>query len=83
MYPESLKLNKDKTEDSQTSFLDFSITEKNKIFHISLYDKHSSFSFDTVNCPHLLGNILNKTSSGIFSSHLFQYSIACMDLKDF
>ena len=83
IYPSSLKLNKENTEDSEATFLDLSIKVQNKMFHTTLYDKLDDFNFSVVNFPNLSGNIPKKTSYGVLISQILRYVSVCMDCRDF
>ena len=78
IYPHSLKLNKENTEDSEASFFALSVKIQNQVFHTSLYDKQDAFSFDIVNFPNLSGNIPKKTYPVVIAQVL-RYANACMD----
>ena len=57
-YPAELQLNKAKTSDRETSFLDLNIKVIGSNIQNSAYDKHDDFGFPIFNFPWLSGDLL-------------------------
>ena len=65
-----LQLNKAKTSDKETSFLDLNIKVNGSDVHINIYNKRDDFEFPIVNCPWLNGGVPRLQSHGIYISQL-------------
>ena len=62
IYPAELQLNKAITSDTETAFLDLSLSIHNDTVTTKIYDKRDDFDFDIVNFPFLDGNVPRRPS---------------------
>ena len=65
IYPAELQLNKAKTSEKETSFLDLNIKVIGSDIHTNVYDKRDDFGFPIVNFPWLSGGVPRLSSNGI------------------
>lgn len=83
IYPSELTLNKANQSDVRSSFLDLDLhLEKGRIIS-KIYDKRDDFNFETVNYPHLDGDVPRSTSYGVYASQLLRFARACSRVEDF
>ena len=77
IYPRELRLNKTKTSDKETSFLDLDIKVIGNDIHTSVYDKLDDFGFPIVNFPWLSGDVPGLPSYSIYISQLVRFARCC------
>ena len=68
IYPAELQLNKAKTSEKETSFLNLNINVIGSDIHTSVYNKRDDFGFPIVNCQWFGGNVPRLPSYGIYIS---------------
>ena len=83
IYPESLVLNKENTDDSCAHVLDLNISIKHGHFVIGVYDKRDDFPFDIVQYLPKCCNMSVDTLVGIFGSQLTRLFRICNNLDNF
>ena len=66
IYPTEFQLNKVRTSDRETSFLDLNIKVICSDVHTSVYYKRDYFGFPIVSFPWLRGHVPRLTSYGIY-----------------
>ena len=69
IYPPELQLNKANTLDTESPFRIY-IYLFNSFVSSKLYDKRDDFDFDRVNIPFLDGDVLSRSSYGMYISQL-------------
>ena len=77
IYPTELQLNR------RNSFLDLNLCISNGTVSTKIYDKRDDFDFDIVNFPFLDGDVLRRTSYGVYISQLIRFARASSNLSDF
>ena len=82
IYPPELQLNKAKTTDTETPFLDLHLSIANEVVSFKIYDKRDDFDFDIVNFPFLDGDVLRRASYGVYISKLIRLAIVCNHVVD-
>ena len=60
IFPTELQLNKAKTSDTETAFLDLHFSISNDIVSTKIYDKRDDLDFEIVNFPFLDGDVPRK-----------------------
>ena len=83
IYPTELQLNKAKTSDIETSFLDLNIKVVGIEVHTSVYDKCDNFWFSIVNFPCLSGDVAGLPSYSVNISQLVTFARCCTRALDF
>ena len=83
IYPRELQLNKAKTLNKETSFLDINIKVIGSNIHTSVYDESNDFGFPIVNFPWLSVDVPRFPSYGIYISQLVQFALCCTSVFDF
>ena len=83
IYPAELQLNKANSSDTETPFLDLNLSISNGTDPTKIYDKQDDFEFDIVNFPFLDGDVLRRTSYGVYISQLIQFARASSNVSDF
>ena len=76
IYPPELQLNKAKTSDTETHFLDFHLSISNGFVSSKNYDKNEKF-------PLLDGNVPCQPSYGVYISRLKRFARVCSYVEDF
>ena len=66
IYPTELQLNRAKSSDTETPFLDLNLCISNGRVSTKIYDKRVDFDFDIVNFPFLDGDVPRRTSYGVY-----------------
>ena len=83
IYPAELQLNKAKSADNETSFLDLNIKVICSGIHTSVYDKRDDFGFSIVNFPWLSLAVPRLSSYGIYIAQLVRFARCCTSVFDF
>ena len=73
IYPKSLILNKENTNNDYAHVLDLNIHIVNGTFNVSLYDKREDFPFKIVQFIPEYSNMPSCTTFGVFGSQLVRY----------
>ena len=81
IYPAELQLNKANSSDTGATFLDLNVSISNCTVSIKIYDKHGDFEFDLANFPFLEGDVLRRTSYGVYISQRFRFARASSDCQ--
>ena len=76
IYPAELHLNKANSSDTKASFLDLNLSISNGTVSTKIYDNRDEFDFDIVNFPFLDGDVLRRTSYGVYISQLIRFARA-------
>ena len=82
IYTAELQLNKANSSDTEAPFLDFNISISNGTVSTKIYDKRDDFDFDIVNFPFLDGDVLRRTSYGVYISQLIRFARAASIVSD-
>ena len=77
IYPTELQLNKAKSSDTETPFLDLNLSITNGIVSSKSYDKRDDFNFEIVNFPFLDGDVPRSPSYGVYISQLNRFAKVC------
>ena len=83
IYPESLNLNKENSDDSRANVLDLNIVIHEGKFKVNLYDKRDDFPFKIVQFSDSSSNISRNTILGVFKSQVLRYARICSEFQDF
>ena len=81
-YPAEPELNKANSSDTEAPFLDLNVSIYGTV-STKNYDKRDDFDFDTVNFPFLDGDVLRRTSYGVYISQLIRFARASFNANDF
>ena len=76
IYATILQWNRANSSDTEAPFLDLNLCISNGTVSTKLYDKRHDFDFDIVNFPFLDGDVLRRTSYGVYVSQLIRFSRA-------
>ena len=77
IYPAELQLtDKANASDTEAAFLDLNLSIHNDLVSTKIYDKRDYFNFDIVNFPFLDGDVLRRTSYGVYISQLISFTRA-------
>ena len=63
--------------------MDLNLCTSNGTVSTKIYDKRDDFDFDIVNVPFLDGDVLRRTSYGVYISELIRFARASSNLDDF
>ena len=80
IYPTELQLNKVKSSDTESPFLDLNLSVTNGIVSSKIYDKRDDFNFEIVNFPFLDGDVHRSPSYGVYISQLIQFVTVCSNV---
>ena len=80
IYPTELQLNRANSSNTEAPFFGLNLCISNGSVSNKLYDKWDDFDFDIVNFPFLNGDVLRRTSYGVYISQLAR---ASSNLSDF
>ena len=83
IYPTEYQMNKAKTSDKETSFLDLNIKVIGSDIQSSVYDKRDDFGFPLVNFPWFSGDVPRLPSYGVYISQLVTFARCCIYVLDF
>ena len=83
IYPTELQLNRAKSSDTETPFLNLNLCISNGTISTKIDNKRDDFDFDIVNFPFLDGDVPRRTSNGVYISHLIRFARASSNLNDF
>ena len=83
IYPTELQLNRANSSYTETPFLDLNLCISHGTVSTKIYDKRDDFDFDIVNFPFLDGDILRRTSYGVYISQLIRFARASSNLNFF
>ena len=83
IYPDSLELNKENSNDKSACVLDLDIKIVDGKFKCSVYDKRDDFNFNIVQFQPLCSNQARSVSYGVFTSQLIRYFRICTDIESF
>ena len=81
-YQAEPQLNKANSSDTEAPFLDLNVSIYGTV-STKNYDKRDDFDFDTVNFPFLDGDVLRRTSYGVYISQLIRFARASFNANDF
>ena len=82
-FPTELQLNKANSSDTETPFLDLSLSITNGIVSSKIYDKRDDFNFEIVNFPFLDGDVPRSPSYAVYISQLIRFARVCSNVDDF
>ena len=84
IYPTELQLNRENSSDTEAPFLDLNLCISNGTVSTKIYDKRDDFDFDihVVNFPFLDGDVLRRTSYGVYIYQI-RFARASSNLNDF
>ena len=82
IYPPELQLNKANTTDTEAPYLDLHLSIANGFVSSKIYDKRDAFDFNLVNFPFLDGDVLCRTSYGVYISQLIRFASVCNHVAD-
>ena len=74
IYPAELQLNKANSSATEAPFLDLNLSISDGTVSTKIYDKRDDFDFDIVNFPFLDGDVLRRTSYGVYISQLIRFA---------
>ena len=77
------QLNKAKSSDTQTPFLDLHLTISDGFVSLKIYDKPDDFDFDILNFPFLDGDIPRAISYGVYISQFIRFAKVSCHVADF
>ena len=83
IYHTELQLNRANSSDTEAPFLDLNLCISNGTVSTKKYDKRDNFDFDRVNFPFLDGDVLRRTSYGVYISQLIRFARTSSNLNDF
>ena len=83
IYPESLELNRENSDDSSACVLDLDISIVDGKFKCGIYDKRDDFNFNIVQFQPLCCNQASSILYGIFTSQIIRYYRICNQLTYF
>ena len=83
IYPAEFQLNKANSSDPEALFSDLNLSISNGTVYTKNYDKWDDFDFDIVNFPFLDGDVLRRTSCGVYISQLIRFARASSNVNDF
>ena len=63
--------------------MDLNLSRSNGTVSTKIYDKRNDFDFDIVNFPFFDGDVLRRTSYGVFISQLTRFARASSNVNDF
>ena len=78
IYPTELQLNTANSSDTEAPFLELNLCISNGTVSTKIYDKRDDFDFDIVNFPFLDGDVLRRTSYGVYISQLIRFARAAI-----
>ena len=81
IYPESLILNKENTEDTSAHVLDLNISIVEGSFVVEVYNKRDDFRFEIVQYAPKCSNMSRDILIGVFGSQLVRFFRICNSLK--
>ena len=82
IYPAELQLNKTNSSNTEVPFLDLNLSIYNDTVSTKIHDKRDDFDFDIVNFPFLVGDVLRRTSCGVYVSQLIGFDRASCNVSD-
>ena len=83
IYPTELQLNRANSSDTEAPFLDLNLCISNGTVSNKIYDKRDDFDFYIVYFPFLDGDVLQRSSYGVYISQLIRFARASSNLNDF
>ena len=83
IYPESLILNKENTEDTSAHVLDLNISIVEGSFVVEVYDKRDDFPFEIVQYAPKCSNMSRDILIGVFGSQLVRFFRICNQFEGF
>ena len=83
IYPAELHLNKANSSDTDAPFLDLNLSISNGTVSTKMYDKLDDFDFDIVNFQFLDGDVIRRTSNGVYISQFIRFARASSSVSDF
>ena len=72
IYPTELQLNRANSSETEAPFLDLNLCISNGTVSTKIYDKRDDF--DIVNFPFLDGDVLRRTSYGVYISQIIRFA---------
>ena len=83
IYPDSLTLNKENTEDTSAHVLDLNISIVEGCFIVEVYDKRDDFPFNIVQYAPKCSNMSRDVLIGVFGSQLVRFFRICNQFEGF
>ena len=85
IYPAELQLNKANSSDTEAPFLDLKLSISNDAVSTKIYDKRTILflKYNVVNFPFYDGDVLRRTSYGVYILSLFGFAGASSNVSDF
>ena len=83
IYSSEFQLNKAKSSETESPFLDLHLSILDGFISCKIYDKRDEFDFEIVNFPYLDGDVPRRASYGVYISQLIQFARVSSHVSDF